>query len=76
MGLTLPFIYVLSLYTVYEGALRGVKWATSVSSSGIVLTVPSTRPLRAPAPTGEAGVLVQAAMAPRKTVAGVRPRKR
>ena len=25
----LPFIYVLSLYTVYEGALRGVNWATS-----------------------------------------------
>ena len=48
----------------------------SVSSSGMVLTVPSTRPLRAPAPTGEAGVLVQAAMAPRNTVAGVRPRKR
>ena len=23
----LPFIYVLSLYTVYEGALRGVNWA-------------------------------------------------
>ena len=41
-----------------------------MSSSGMVLTVPSTRPLRAPAPTGEAGVLVQAAMAPRNTVAG------
>ena len=25
----LPFIYVLSLYVVYEGALRGVNWATS-----------------------------------------------
>ena len=25
----LPFIYVLSLYVVYDGALRGVNWATS-----------------------------------------------
>ena len=25
----LPFIYVLSLYAVYDGALRGVNWATS-----------------------------------------------
>ena len=25
----LPFIYVLSLYFVYDGALRGINWATS-----------------------------------------------
>ena len=47
-----------------------------VSSSAKVLTVPSTRSLRAPAPSGEAGVLAQAATAPRTTVAGVRPRRR
>ena len=47
-----------------------------LSSSAKVLTVPSTRSLRAPAPSGEAGVLAQAATAPRKTVAGVRPRRR
>ena len=46
------------------------------NSSAKVLTVPSTRSLRAPAPSGEAGVLAQAATAPRTTVAGVRPRRR
>ena len=35
-----------------------------VSSSGMVLTVPSTYSLRAPAPSSEAGVLAQAATAP------------
>ena len=48
----------------------------SLSSSVKVLTVLSTRSLRAPAPSGEAGVLGHAATAPRKTVAGVRPRRR
>ena len=37
---------------------------SSVSSSGMVLTVPSTYSLRAPAPSSEAGVLAQAATAP------------
>ena len=37
---------------------------TSLSSSGMVLTVPSTYSLRAPAPSSEAGVLAQAATAP------------
>ena len=45
------------------GLVRGV-FDTSVSSSGMVLTVPSTYSLRAPAPSSEAGVLAQAATAP------------
>ena len=40
------------------------KMALVVSSSGMVLTVPSTYSLRAPAPSSEAGVLAQAATAP------------
>ena len=59
--------------SVHDKALDSI---TRMSSSAKVLTVPSTRSLRAPAPSGEAGVLAQAATAPRKTVAGVRPRRR
>ena len=72
-------VVVLLLYFQtqrYEQRIQRSVSDTRVSSSAKVLTVPSTRSLRAPAPSGEAGVLAQAATAPRKTVAGVRPRRR
>ena len=47
-----------------ERAIRHQGLMSSVSSSGMVLTVPSTYSLRAPAPSSEAGVLAQAATAP------------
>ena len=47
------------------GKSRKERWSRPrVSSSGMVLTVPSTYSLRAPAPSSEAGVLAQAATAP------------
>lgn len=49
---------------------------TSLSSSVMVLTHPSTRSLRAPGLAGEPGVLAHATIAPWNTVAGVRPRRR
>ena len=49
---------------------------SSVSSSVMVLTIPSTRSRRTLAWQGEASVLAHAPAGPQKTVAGVRPRRR
>ena len=47
-----------------------------MSSSVMVLTIPSTRSRRTLAWQGEASVLAHAPAGPQKTVAGVRPRRR